>query len=60
MSRSQLIDRAWILKMFARPSMSGRVNSILRSNRPGRINAQVDELFRIEQWNFDNFTQFFN
>merc|ERR1712130_10746 len=28
MSRSQLIDRAWILKMFARPSMSGRVNSI--------------------------------
>merc|ERR1712130_702268 len=39
MSRSQLIDRAWILKMFARPSMSGRVNSILRSNRPGRINA---------------------
>ena len=39
MSRSTLMERAWILKMCVRPSRSGRPNSTLRSKRPGRIRA---------------------
>mmetsp|Transcript_20111 Transcript_20111/g.52208 ORF Transcript_20111/g.52208 Transcript_20111/m.52208 type:complete len:201 (+) Transcript_20111:198-800(+) len=39
MSRSVLMERAWILKMCARPSRSGGPNSTLRSSRPGRSNA---------------------
>mmetsp|Transcript_34712 Transcript_34712/g.76349 ORF Transcript_34712/g.76349 Transcript_34712/m.76349 type:complete len:225 (+) Transcript_34712:222-896(+) len=39
MFRSQFIDRAWIWKMEARPSRSGRPNSTLRSSRPGRSSA---------------------
>mmetsp|Transcript_27584 Transcript_27584/g.47235 ORF Transcript_27584/g.47235 Transcript_27584/m.47235 type:complete len:361 (-) Transcript_27584:175-1257(-) len=39
MSRSQFIERAWIWKMEARPSRSGRPNSTFRSRRPGRSSA---------------------
>mmetsp|Transcript_28603 Transcript_28603/g.71187 ORF Transcript_28603/g.71187 Transcript_28603/m.71187 type:complete len:236 (-) Transcript_28603:583-1290(-) len=39
MSRSQFIERAWIWKMDARPSKSGRPNSTFRSRRPGRSSA---------------------
>merc|ERR1719515_354073 len=37
MSFSTLMDLAWILKMLALPSRSGRENSTLRSRRPGLI-----------------------
>merc|ERR1719288_491397 len=39
MSFSTLMDRAWILKMLALPSRSGRENSTLRSRRPGLMRA---------------------
>merc|ERR1719323_1368916 len=39
MSFSTLMDRAWILKMLALPSRSGRENSTLRSRRPGLMVA---------------------
>jgi hypothetical protein len=39
MSRSTLMDRAWILKMCVRPSRSGSPNSTFLSRRPGRIRA---------------------
>ena len=39
MSLSTLILRAWIRRMWARPSLSGNENSIRRSKRPGRIKA---------------------
>merc|ERR1719516_948413 len=39
MSFSTLMDLAWILKMLALPSRSGRENSTLRSRRPGLMRA---------------------
>lgn len=39
MSLSTLILRAWIRRMWARPSLSGSANSIRRSIRPGRRRA---------------------
>lgn len=38
-SLSQFIVRVWILKICVLLSISGRPNSTLRSNRPGRNNA---------------------
>merc|ERR1719270_52655 len=39
MSFSTLIDLAWILKMFVRPSRSGSENSTFLSRRPGLMRA---------------------
>mmetsp|Transcript_79618 Transcript_79618/g.257908 ORF Transcript_79618/g.257908 Transcript_79618/m.257908 type:complete len:268 (-) Transcript_79618:429-1232(-) len=39
MSRSMAMVFAWILKMWVRPSRSGRPNSIFLSRRPGLSNA---------------------
>merc|ERR1719270_2985964 len=39
MSFSTLIDLAWILKMFVRPSRSGSENSTFLSRRPGLVSA---------------------
>lgn len=39
MSRSTLMERAWILKMCVRPSRSGRPNSTFLSSRPGLMSA---------------------
>ena len=39
MSFSIDMDFVWILKMWARPSKSGRPISIFRSSRPGRESA---------------------
>eukprot|EP00160_Parvularia_atlantis_P015903 Unigene4784_Nuclearia_a/m.14626 Unigene4784_Nuclearia_a/g.14626 ORF Unigene4784_Nuclearia_a/g.14626 Unigene4784_Nuclearia_a/m.14626 type:complete len:383 (+) Unigene4784_Nuclearia_a:128-1276(+) len=39
MPRSQLMLCEWILRMLARPSRSGRLNSTRRSRRPGRRRA---------------------
>ena len=38
-SLSQFMVRVWILNICVRLSISGRPNSTLRSNRPGRNNA---------------------
>mmetsp|Transcript_28626 Transcript_28626/g.50896 ORF Transcript_28626/g.50896 Transcript_28626/m.50896 type:complete len:234 (+) Transcript_28626:1357-2058(+) len=47
MSLSMFIVFAWILKIWVRPSRSGRPNSTLRSNRPGlsRAGSSVSGLF---------------
>jgi hypothetical protein len=39
MSRSTLMERAWILKMCVRPSRSGSPNSTFLSSRPGLMRA---------------------